>query len=116
MLEQKIEQLTQAVITLTERLASNNQSDAYRQAKAIEAEPPVKPTPAKVEAVPTTAANDATYSLEDIKSLATEVGHKQPQQFMPLLNRFDLKKVSMLDEAKYVEFAKACKDILAEAC
>jgi hypothetical protein len=114
-LEQKIEELTQAVVALTERLATNNQSDAYRKAKAIEDEPEM--TEATPSSTPVEAANDAIYDMESVKKMVTDLAkdtanHKALQN---LLKDHGASVVSKLPEDKLQAFGEAVNSMMQEA-
>ena len=112
MLEQKIDELIVAINALTQRLETNNQSDAYRQAKAIEAEP--APTPAPKAAKPTTAANDPTF--DDCKQLVLKFQDpKQTAALGDLLKGMGVSRLSELSEDAYPAFYKDASAILKEA-
>ena len=112
-LEVKVEALTNAVIALTTRLETNNQSDAYRQAKAIEAEPTPLPV-AKTEKVEVaaTAANDATF--DDCKQLAMKF-HRDPSVLSEFLKTLGVDRVSDLKETQYPEFLSGASELLKKA-
>ena len=111
-LEVKVEALTNAVIALTTRLETNNQSDAYRQAKAIEAEPTPLPV-AKTEKVEVaaTAANDATF--DDCKQLALQF--RDPSVLSDFLKTLGVNRVSELKETQYPEFLSGASALLKKA-
>lgn len=122
-LEQKIEELTQAVIDLTAAMGNGATAPAEEpEPEEEEEELPKKKTPAKK----TTPAKKSTPAKRGRKpagpTLATvhdklrevqdELGKDTVKE---LLEEFEIKKVSELEEEDYKEFLEACDEALEEA-
>lgn len=111
MLEQKIEALTQAVIELTERLGKSSVTTAQptppAETKPVEAK--------KVEQKPTEAANDDSYDLKAVQDLAVELAKDRQPELIKLLEQYNVKRVSHLEESQFAEFAAAIQTLLNEA-
>lgn len=103
---------------LIERLATNNQSDAYRQAKAIEAEPEVAAQATKTEEPQSVeAANDESYSTSKAGELATSWAKLDRAELLDTLkNEFgDGMTIGKMDAEQRKKFGKMATARLAEA-
>ena len=114
MLEQKIDELIVAINALTQRLETNNQSDAYRKAKAIEDEPELPTLKTETVSVKTEAANDPT--LDDLLKLGVNFSTPpQIKSIVSLLDSFGAKRIQELDKASYGKFYKDASALLEQA-
>lgn len=94
-LESKIDVLIQSLDQINERLAINNQSDKYRQAKAISDEP-LNELPN--QAVEQEVAQDieTSYDLETCKTLAIKLAKNTPDALVKVLEKFKAARVTEL--------------------
>lgn len=101
MLETKIENLTTAIIALTERLDALQPQEAPEAVKVVEPEP--TPEPAK-ETSPATTADD----LRDMCLALTRSDRSNKDKIKALMaDKYDAKVVKDIDPSKYDEFKAA---------
>jgi len=121
-LEQKIEELTQAVIDLTEKMGNGATAPAEEpEPEDEEEEPPKKKAPAK-KSTPAKKepakrgrkpAGPTLATIHDkLREVQDELGKDTVKE---LLEEFEVKKVSELEEEDYKEFLEACDEALEEA-
>jgi len=94
-LESKIDVLIQTLDQVNERLAINNQSDKYRQVKAISDEP-LNELPEQAATQDDVQKNEQSYDLETCKTLAIKLAKNTPDALVNVLEKFKAARVTEL--------------------